>query len=74
MAQKTSLNDSMQRLEALISALEEDKAHKPQTLAGEVESRLVNLQQENATLRKRHESINSRLTRLIGSLEQQLEG
>lgn len=75
MAQNTNaLTASMQRLETLLTQLEKAEANKSAPILGADSTVLHKLQSENAAMKKRHDAINTKLTKLISSLEQQLEG
>ena len=71
---RTPLTESMQRLDEVLTQLEKAQATKPVAQGDASSAMLTKLQAENATLKKRHDAINTKLTKLISSLEQQLEG
>lgn len=69
-----ALTRSMARLEQALTQLEKTKAAQPLTAAPVDDAALTHLQAENATLKKRHTTLNTKISTLIASLEQQLEG
>lgn len=64
----------MQRLDEALTRLEKAQAAKPVAQGDAGSAMLTKLQAENAAMKKRHDNINTKLTKLITSLEQQLEG
>lgn len=71
---RTPLTESMQHLDEMLAKLEKAQAAKPVTQGDAGNAMLTKLQSENAAMKKRHDTINGKLTKLISSLEQQLEG
>ncbi len=71
---RTPLTESMQHLDEVLTRLEKAQAAKSVTQGDAGNAMLTKLQTENAAMKKRHDTINSKLTKLITSLEQQMEG
>jgi hypothetical protein len=74
LAKTDALTSSMQRLDEVLTRLEKAAAQKPAPQGDAGTAMLAKLQAENTAMKKRHDSINTKLTKLISSLEQQLEG